>query len=574
MQGTAMHSFIVTEEGVSTQETVGAKAWNLYQIKARVNVPAFVVVSVETFRYFKKHSRHPDGLRKEVGYFLEEVFNGNPIAVRSSGTAEDTKDKSYAGMYTSVLNVSGIDEIMEAIREVWESNDSERVHAYRTMHKLAPGEMAVILQQQIDADFSGVMTFSAHSVKEEIVIECCKGLGDKLVSGTITPSRYHLKGKKVTSRSGDNLLSSRELSTLYGVGKQVHKVFNVAQDIEWAYQDGDLYILQARTLTAKIQKTQKPVTVWCNANLRETIPDPISPMGYSFFNEIWLPDIIITVFGFPMTRDQYHQYPPVERILGRMYWNLNNTAAYGRSIAPILNFMKGGAAVDPQLGAAMENIDIQHIPQLVPASTMIRFTIRAMVRMPFFLFKTYWRFRTAAQMIKQAFLEVDQQAKKMIPVFDLQSGIDNVREWVQVISGVDGKRYFSGLLISIFYLTLLIKILSWRMGKKGEAIARMTTYGLIDKTGEMVRAMQDLSSTVQRKLDSLSGPSLAALYESDPEVHEQFDRFLEEFGHRVEAHPQEDRQEQQAEKHEADRSDQLRIAHDQAELEGAPRLAD
>ncbi|MBN2620364.1 hypothetical protein JXB22_04660 [candidate division WOR-3 bacterium] len=522
----------IIQEHRADPVVVGAKAWNLWQIKDQVRVPEFVVVSVGAFQYFKEHGSIPEGLGQEVVSVFNEIFSNKPIAVRSSGTAEDTKDRSYAGMYATTLNVSGVEATIKAIKTVWESNDTRRVQSYRKAHKLVPGEMAVILQQQIDADVSGVMTTSGKQHGGEVIIECCEGLGDKLVSGQITPTRYLMKAKKILEHTGKDLLSHRQRFELYKTGQLLQRVLGAPQDIEWAYQDNRLYILQARALTAAVQTTRKPVTVWCNANLRETIPDPISPMGYSFFNEIWLPDIIINVFGFPLTRDQYHEYPPVERVLGRMYWNLNNTAAYGRSIAPILNFMKGGAAVDPQFGAAMESIDIQYIPQLVPAFTMIRFTINAMVRMPFFLFKTYWRFRAAAQSIERAFLKVDQHAKRMAPAHDLQSGINNVREWVQAISDPEGKRYFSGLLISVFYLALLIKLLGWRMGKKGEAIARMTTYGLIDKTGEMVRAMQDLSSKAQQKLDSLSGKALAVLYEQDPAFHKQFDAFLDEFGHR------------------------------------------
>jgi phosphohistidine swiveling domain-containing protein len=511
---------------------VGAKASNLFRIKTHVTVPEFVVVSTEAFREFKEHGDVPAGLRTEIQSILTEAFHDQPVAVRSSGTAEDLAGRSYAGMYTTVLNVVGADAVMNAIARVWESNDSKRVQAYRAQHDLKPGSMAVILQEQIDADVSGVMMTSVKQQGGETIIECCKGLGDKLVSGEITPTRYRIQRQKVIEQSGGDLLSRTVLLELVATGKKLQMIFHVPQDIEWAFQNDRLYILQARPLTTAVRSSRKQNMVWCNANLRETIPDPISPMGYSFFNEIWLPDIIINVFGFPLTRDQYHEYPPVERVLGRMYWNLNNTAAYGRSIAPILNFMKGGTAVDPQFGAAMESIDIQYIPQLVPAFTMIRFTINAMVRMPFFLFKTYWRFRAAAQSIERAFLKVDQHAKRMAPSHDLQSGINNVREWVQAMSDPDGTRYFSGLLISVFYLALLIKLLGWRMGKKGEAIARMTTYGLIDKTGEMVRAMQDLSSKAQQKLDSLSGKALDVLYEQDPAFHKQFDAFLDEFGHR------------------------------------------
>jgi len=125
---------------------VGAKAWNLYRISDQVRIPEFVVVSVDAFRYFNKHGDIPEELIPEVAYFCREIFHGKPVAVRSSGTAEDMADRSYAGMYVTVLNVSGVGAIIDAIKNVWESNDSHRVKSYREVNNLTPGEMAVILQ--------------------------------------------------------------------------------------------------------------------------------------------------------------------------------------------------------------------------------------------------------------------------------------------------------------------------------------------------------------------------------------------------------------------------------------------
>lgn len=522
----------ITQKAFFGPEIVGAKAWNLCKIQAFVRVPKFVVVSVDAFRYYKKQGSIPVDLQKEVEHVLKEVFNDNPIAVRSSGTAEDTKGRSYAGMYATILAVSGVDATISAIKKVWESNDSQRVQSYRKIHKLAPGEMAVILQQQIDSNFSGVMTTSGKQQGGESIIECCEGLGDKLVSGKITPTRYCMKNSRIVGQSGENLLSRKEVIELYKTGQKIEKIFRMPQDIEWAYQDKYLYILQARTLTAAVQTKRKPVTVWCNANVRETIPDPISPMGYSFFEKIWIPDIMINTFGFPLTLEQYEKYPPVERVLGHLYWNITNSAAYGKSIEPILKFTGAGTAIDPQMGEAMASVDSDSIPSLLPASRMLLFSLKAMMRMSAYLIKSFFTFRHARKLIDEACVEVNELAQDMHPTTDVNKGIENVRYWGQIISGRLSKRYFSGILISVFYLAVLSKILGWRMGKRGEAMARATTYGLIDKTGEMALAMHALAEYVHEKLPSVNNESLNALHETDEYFREKFNAFIVEYGHR------------------------------------------
>jgi len=514
-----------------SSDLIGGKAWNLNKIRYHVKVPEFVVISTEAFRHYIEHKKPPEGLVQEIQQVFQELFRAQTIAVRSSGTAEDLSNRSYAGMYTTVLNVSGVTEIVAAITRVWDSNQSRQVKAYRVQHDLKPGDMAVILQQQLEPEVSGVMV-TGESRRSEVIIECCRGLGDRLVSGEITPARYRMKGKKILERSGEDLLSRKALSELCATGQRIKRIFGVDQDIEWAYQKGKLYILQARPMTTTLQAVPKRGTVWCNANVRETIPDPISPMGYSFFEKIWIPDIMINTFGFPLTIEQYEKYPPVERVLGHLYWNISNTAAYGKSIEPILKFTGAGTAIDPQMGQAIESIDSDALPSLLSPTRMLLFSLSAMVRMPFFLIKSFILFRSAKGNIEQACIEVDKLAQDMHPVDDIDRGTYNVRYWGQIISGRLSKRYFSGILISVFYLALLSKILGWRMGKKGEAIARMTTYGLLDKTGEMVLAIRALALYVHRKISRVNNETLDILYEKDSCFRKQYDVFIAEYGHR------------------------------------------
>jgi phosphohistidine swiveling domain-containing protein len=518
--------------GKGQREQVGGKAWNLNKIDKHIRVPGFVVVSTRAYQEYRETGIVPEGVIQEITDIMGSYFRGDQVAVRSSGTAEDQSSASYAGMYETVLEVSEIDSVLEAVKTVWRSNDTPRVREYRRCKNLDPGDMAVIIQKQLHPEISGVMITSDPSQKKAMTIECCKGMGDKLVSGQITPTRYRIAKKRTLACSGEDILSKRRLRELYKIGRRIQRIFSLPQDIEWAFEDGKLFILQTRPITSVIPAAKKKSRVWCNANVRETIPDPISPMGYSFFEKIWFPGIVIDTFGFPLTIEQYEKYPPLERVLGRLYWNINNTAAYGKSIEPILKFTGAGTAIDPQLGVAMESIDVNAIPSPLSFTKMFLFSLKAMIRMPWFLTKSFFMFRHARKVIDQACVEIDQLAQRMCLTTDFIEGTYNVRNWIQIISGRLSKRYFSGILLSVFYLAVLSKILGWRMGKQGEAFARMTTYGLVDKTGEMVLALRSLAEYAHSRVSCVNDKTLDELYRNDPDFHRQYDAFIVEFGHR------------------------------------------
>jgi pyruvate,water dikinase len=180
----------------------------------------------------------------------------------------------------------------------------------------------------------------------------------------------------------------------------------------------------------------------------------------------------------------------------------------------------------------MNSIDITAIPSLLSPLKMILFSMSAMVRMSYFLLKSFFHFRSARRTIDLVCVEIDSIVQGMTPVEDLNEGVANVRAWVQSIGGSISRRYFSGIVISVFYLAILSKILCWRMGNKGEAAARMTTYGLLDKTGEMVLEMHALASYANTALKEVSIKALKELYEHDEDFQRRYDAFIAEYGHR------------------------------------------
>ncbi|HEX5308983.1 MAG TPA: phosphoenolpyruvate synthase [Solirubrobacteraceae bacterium] len=206
-----------------------------------------------------------------------------PVAVRSSATAEDTASASFAGMNETFLNVVGTDAVLDAVRRCWRSLFGARTVYYRGSRGFGQAEMdiAVIVQQQIAATRSGVM-FTANPAtgdRGELVIESAFGLGEAVVSGSVSPDRYVIEKDPLWLRRRDvhykelaiefdahggtrtrplsreegqrPTLDEREVMAVAKLGLRIEAHYGAPQDTEWAFDpDGDLWILQSRPITA------------------------------------------------------------------------------------------------------------------------------------------------------------------------------------------------------------------------------------------------------------------------------------------------------------------------------------
>jgi phosphohistidine swiveling domain-containing protein len=204
------------------------------------------------------------------------------VAVRSSATAEDLPQAAFAGQQETFLGVSGEQALLDAVRCCWASLWSERAVFYREQHGLsqAPVKLAVIVQRMIAADVAGVM-FTANPVtgaRDETIVEASAGLGEALVSGLVTPDHFVLRNTRhrwqiVERRLGRQEVEVRprtsggveqvagakvskpvlpvtDLLQLTRMGASIARHFGRPQDIEWAWADGKLSILQSRPITA------------------------------------------------------------------------------------------------------------------------------------------------------------------------------------------------------------------------------------------------------------------------------------------------------------------------------------
>ncbi|MFF2483770.1 PEP/pyruvate-binding domain-containing protein [Paenibacillus sp. NPDC058071] len=191
-------------------------------------------------------------LETELPFVLSEL---GPIAVRSSAIGEDSKHRSYAGQYVSFLNLDSISGIKEAIIAVRESASSKRVKLYNERFGITETpRMAVILQQMVSAKVSGILfTQDPVSKAEEIIIEASWGFGEPIASGQIIPDFFRIgsEGQLIEQRAYANkaCLNETEIQKLRQLAACCEHVFGRALDIEWAFDQQTLYLLQCRPIT-------------------------------------------------------------------------------------------------------------------------------------------------------------------------------------------------------------------------------------------------------------------------------------------------------------------------------------
>lgn len=228
------------------------------------------------------------------------------VAVRSSATAEDTHQYSFAGMFESFLNVGGSEELLKAVRACWASTFHARVLFYRLKQGL-PAEMpvAVVVQAMVSSDKAGVMFTVDPSTHDagRMVIEAAWGLGEVVVLGQVTPDRYILSkddlklvefavGTKDFMLETDRTLGSSrridlandlrkkarvltdgELLQLGDLGRRVESYYGTPQDVEFAIEGSKVYLVQSRPITTLGKTDDRPAPDGAGHNAR-SMPGP------------------------------------------------------------------------------------------------------------------------------------------------------------------------------------------------------------------------------------------------------------------------------------------------------------
>ncbi|MDD3857676.1 MAG: PEP/pyruvate-binding domain-containing protein, partial [Methanoculleus sp.] len=223
----------------------------------------------------------PDQIREEIVEAYDRMGTGGTVvAVRSSATAEDLPDASFAGQQDTFLNILGETDLLEAVQQCWASLYGARAIYYRSKQGFDDRSVniAVVVQELIHSEKSGVM-FTSHPVTGEplTIVEGSWGLGEAVVSGSVSPDNYVFdlrservvdrliaekeimivpegkRGTKTVTLSAKQrtapVLSDAEVARLATLGKIAEDHYGIPQDVEWAIVGDVFFILQSRPIT-------------------------------------------------------------------------------------------------------------------------------------------------------------------------------------------------------------------------------------------------------------------------------------------------------------------------------------
>lgn len=288
----------------------------------------------------------PDSLRQEVVEAYGQIGAEEPVAVRSSATAEDLTEASFAGQQESFLWISGSDDVVRHVVRCWSSLFTQQAIAYRS--RLDSGledlAMAVVVQRMVPADTAGVMMTlePVEGNRSVVYIEAAFGLGEGVVRGDVEVDRFwvdkatrEIHRREVVSkrqahvfvpeagevrlqeveaaRQDTPTLTDDEVLSLAELGIQIEDDFGHAMDVEWAIaSDRQLFTLQARGETVWAQRRDQPSPApspssvdwsilgedwdvlhstgapdlhWSTDNIGEGLPGLLTPLGYTFWKE-------------------------------------------------------------------------------------------------------------------------------------------------------------------------------------------------------------------------------------------------------------------------------------------------
>ena len=296
-------------------EAVGGKAASLGELThAGLPVPPGFVVTADTYRSFinetgiadelfetvdidsddsaalsaaHEHAAEliletpiPDELHEEILAAYDDLEEDPFVAVRSSATLEDLPSASFAGQQETFLNVTR-DDLVQRVKECWASLFTQRAIYYRNEQGFAHDavDIAVVVQEMVDAEKSGVLFTSHPSTGDPImIVEAAWGLGESVVSGAVSPDNYEIdresgevletnvSDKKVMfvqdeetgetverpvpdDKRTEQVLDEDELAELVEMGERVEDHYDTPQDVEWAIVGDEVYMLQSRPIT-------------------------------------------------------------------------------------------------------------------------------------------------------------------------------------------------------------------------------------------------------------------------------------------------------------------------------------
>ncbi len=297
--------------------------------RVNTNVPSTLEEAAASIHRAFMHATIPKDIASTIVGAYGDLHGTDPaVAVRSSATAEDLPDASFAGQQESFLNVSGAENVLDAVRKCWSSLWTARAIGYRLRQGVSDQgvALAVVVQVLVPAEVAGIL-FTVNPLDgnhEHALISASWGLGDAVVGGRVTPDEYVVKkanGAIVRQQVADKevmtvrtngatedqpvsdslrnvpVLQKADVRELNRLGVEIENLYEMPMDVEWALADGKVYIVQARPITS-LPEPESPIEWpipdpkgrYLRASIVDLMPDPLSPLfgtlGISIYNEM------------------------------------------------------------------------------------------------------------------------------------------------------------------------------------------------------------------------------------------------------------------------------------------------
>lgn len=261
----------------------------------------------------------PEIIRREIIQSIEQTGGESAYAIRSSASAEDLPEASFAGQQDTYLNIIGIESILKHISKCFASLFTERAIVYRIQNGFdhEKVQLSVIVQKMVLSQVSGIMFCAdpVNSNRKVVVIDASFGLGESIVAGLVNADTYKVRDGKIIEK----LISTKKMSTyalaaggtkekqidpewqnrqaltdhqilhLEHIGRKIETHFGCPQDIEWCLSDGKFHVVQSRPITTLYpipEANDRKKHVYISVGHQQMMTDPMKPLGLSLWQLI------------------------------------------------------------------------------------------------------------------------------------------------------------------------------------------------------------------------------------------------------------------------------------------------
>jgi pyruvate,water dikinase len=509
----------------------------------------------------------PPQFEEELAIMLSKFPSDARFAVRSSATAEDLPEASFAGQLDTYLNVQGLKSLLAHIQDCWISLFTDRAMIYRNQqgYRHQDVQLAVVVQLMVASEASGIL-FTADpltSNRDQLVINAGYGLGEALVSGLITPDTYSLSkthpdqltcalGSKQIAIQYDpqggtrqiplsdemqasQVLNNAEIQSLAQLGLKIEQHYNAAQDIEWAKVGKDFYILQTRPITTLFPIPEpRPVDgsehVYVSFGHAQMMTDPLSPLGISMLH--W-------ILPFGKTRRNRSQSKYLCQAGSRLYIDATELVFNPLLRPKILSALK---VADPLITSGLQKIPAPRpkgsLLDLINTRHLLRWVLPVALKAAYL-----WIFanakkdtQTLAQKMQHRFAELEMQIEQADSSLSKLLLLNSLSDQKMTLALIHFPPRLAAGMISLHLIPRLLP----NENVKAEILAiQRSIHGNI--TTEMDMQIGDLANLVRQ--DQQDSPALLNLSPAEaaqrilailkkPENQPQWLAFMEQYGFR------------------------------------------